>query len=45
MDSTLPGCIGYYGKPTPPNRCDTCNNQELCKVATKKKRKDGQARE
>ncbi|MEM0253242.1 MAG: hypothetical protein QXK78_01615 [Candidatus Bathyarchaeia archaeon] len=30
MAETLPGCIGYYGKPTAPNNCKTCRHAELC---------------
>jgi len=27
---TLPGCIGYYGRPLAPNNCKTCSCIELC---------------
>jgi hypothetical protein len=32
MDSTLPGCLGYYGTPLPPNGpCEKCSYAQLCK--------------
>jgi len=27
---SLPGCIGYYGAPSAPNNCKTCECSELC---------------
>lgn len=30
MTETLPGCIGYYGFPTPPNDCRKCEVSEAC---------------
>jgi len=32
--NTLPGCIGYFGSPTEPNRCKDCIMQSLCKKIT-----------
>ena len=29
--NTLPGCMGYFGSPTEPNRCEDCIMQSLCK--------------
>ena len=37
-DSTLPGCIGYYGKPIKPNDCDLCQYAEKCKSVVAKDR-------
>ena len=34
--ATLPGCIGSYGAPVPPNGpCSECSAAQLCKEATK----------
>lgn len=31
MNGTLPGCIGYHGKPAPPNGpCRICRYQDVC---------------
>lgn len=31
-DSTLPGCIGYFEAPLPPNGpCGSCKYQEVCR--------------
>ena len=33
---SLPGCIGYYGFPLPPNGpCETCKVKELCKRSSR----------
>jgi len=37
-DSTLPGCIGYYGKPIKPNDCDQCQYAKVCKSVVAKDR-------
>ncbi|MEM4235135.1 MAG: hypothetical protein QXU75_08310 [Candidatus Methanomethylicaceae archaeon] len=32
--STIPGCLGYFGSPLPPNICISCDARDLClKVA------------
>jgi len=31
MNDTLPGCIGYYGKPIRPNQCENCPFKDDCK--------------
>jgi hypothetical protein len=28
--STLPGCIGYYGRPSQGSACETCEIKDLC---------------
>jgi hypothetical protein len=37
-DSTLPGCIGYYGKPIKPNNCESCQHAKICKKVVAKDR-------
>jgi len=37
-DSTLPGCIGYFGKPISPNNCAKCHYIELCKKVVAKEK-------
>jgi hypothetical protein len=37
-DSSLPGCIGYYGKPLAPNNCQNCSWTDLCKRVVAKER-------
>lgn len=38
-DSTLPGCIGYFGKPQPPNGpCKTCKHADICRRVIAKDR-------
>ena len=38
-DSTLPGCVGYFGKPRGPNGpCETCQYRELCRRVIAKER-------
>jgi hypothetical protein len=36
MADTLPGCIGYYGFPIPPNDCEKCRHVELCRRRVKR---------
>jgi len=36
--STLPGCIGYFGKPIKPNHCESCPHVKLCKSVVAKDR-------
>lgn len=31
MSDTLPGCLGYFGKPLSPNNCEKCRERELCR--------------
>jgi len=39
IDNSLPECIGYYGKPVPPNGpCEKCKSQELCRKVIAKER-------
>jgi hypothetical protein len=36
--NSLPGCIGYYGKPVDANKCEACEYSKLCqKVVTKER--------
>jgi hypothetical protein len=35
MADTLPGCIGYYGFPLPPNVCEKCEVSRVCKKKTR----------
>ncbi|MEM1607077.1 MAG: hypothetical protein QXW55_02425 [Candidatus Bathyarchaeia archaeon] len=36
MVETIPGCLGYYGIPLPPNGpCEKCETRELCKYTAK----------
>jgi len=36
-DSTLPGCIGYYGRPIHPNGpCSSCKYADLCQRVVSK---------
>jgi len=30
-DSSLPGCIGYYEAPLPPNECSRCPYVKTCR--------------
>jgi len=42
MDSTLPGCIGYYGFPTAPNGpCAECPEKRLCRKTAEMKQRGG----
>jgi len=36
--NSLPGCIGYYGKPIPPNKCEICPYIDLCRKVVAKER-------
>ena len=38
MDDTLPGCIGYFGKPITPNNCHSCGWAELCRKIVARER-------
>jgi|YelNatPaOPRAMG01_1025707.scaffolds.fasta_scaffold38400_5 hypothetical protein len=35
---SLPGCIGYFGKPIAPNNCQTCGWANVCKKVVAKER-------
>jgi hypothetical protein len=36
--NSVPGCIGYFGKPTAPNNCQGCSYADMCKKVVAKKR-------
>lgn len=29
--NTLPGCLGYYKNPIPPNMCESCRYRKVCR--------------
>jgi hypothetical protein len=36
--NSLPGCIGYYGKPVHANKCEACQYNKLCERVVAKER-------
>ena len=38
-DNSVPGCVGFHGRPISPNGpCNTCPYEDLCKSVIAKKR-------
>jgi hypothetical protein len=36
--NSLPGCIGYHGKPVGANKCEVCEYSKLCEKVVAKER-------
>jgi hypothetical protein len=36
--NSVPGCIGYFGKPIAPNNCQNCGWTDVCKRVVAKAR-------